>query len=77
MRPTTRLVRRRVAGVTAAASGTIAGASCVLARRAIIDVPTAVIALATFGALVYGKRVPEPLVIVAAGIVGLVIRTMP
>ena len=70
-------VRAFVDGVTAAATGAIAGAAIVLGRRAIIDVPTAVIALATFGALVYGKRVPEPLVIVAAGIVGLVIRTMP
>ena len=47
-----------------------------LGRRAIVDLPTALIALGTLGALVYLKRVPEPLVIVAAGVIGLVLRTM-
>ena len=37
-------VKAFVAGVTAAASGTIAGACFVLARRAIVDVPTLLIA---------------------------------
>ena len=71
-----RTVKAFVDGVTAAATGAIAGAAIVLGRRAIVDVPTTVIALATLGALVYGKRIPEPLVILAAGVVGLVIRTM-
>jgi chromate transporter len=69
-------VKAFVDGVTAAATGAIAGAAVVLGRRAIVDVPTTLIALGTLGALVYVKRVPEPLVIIAAGIVGLVIRTM-
>ena len=47
-----------------------------LGRRAIIDLPTALIGLGTLGALVYLKRVPEPLVIVAAGMIGLMISTM-
>jgi len=66
-------VKGFVDGVTAAATGAIAGAAVVLGRRAIVDVPTAAIALGTLGALVYLRRVPEPLVIVAAGIVGLVL----
>jgi chromate transporter len=69
-------VRGFVDGVTAAATGAIAGAAVVLGRRAIIDVPTALIALGTLGALVYVKRVPEPVVIVAAGVVGLILRTI-
>jgi len=69
-------VKAFVDGVTAAATGAIAGAAIVLGRRAIIDLPTALIALGTLGALVYLKRVPEPLVIVAAGLIGLVLRTM-
>jgi len=69
-------VKAFVDGVTAAATGAIAGAAIVLGRRAIIDLPTALIALGTLGALVYLKRVPEPLVIVAAGVIGLVLRTM-
>src|SRR5437870_2031671 len=71
-----RAVKAFVDGVTAAATGAIAGAAVVLGRRAIVDVPTALIALATLGTLVYAKRVPGPVVIVAAGIIGLVIHTM-
>ena len=69
-------VKGFVDGVTAAATGAIAGAAIVLGRRAIIDLPTALIGLGTLGALVYLKRVPEPLVIVAAGMIGLMISTM-
>jgi chromate transporter len=66
-------VKGFVDGVTAAATGAIAGAAVVLGRRAITDMPTALIALATLGTLVYVRRVPEPVVIVAAGLVGLLI----
>jgi chromate transporter len=69
-------VKAFVDGVTAAATGAIAGAAIVLGRRAIVDIPTAAIALATLGALVYAKKVPEPLIIVAAGVIGLVLRTV-
>jgi chromate transporter len=69
-------VKGFVDGVSAAATGAIAGAAVVLGRRAIVDLPTAIIAIATLGTLVYVKRIPEPLVIVAAGIIGLVIRTI-
>ena len=43
-------VKAFVAGVTAAAVGAITGAAFILGRRAIIDVPTAAIAVGTFGA---------------------------
>ncbi len=69
-------VKAFVDGVTAAASGAIAGAAFVLGRRALIDVPTVLIALGTLAALVKLKKVPEPVVIVAAGILGLVLRTV-
>ena len=69
-------VKAFVEGVTAAAAGAIAGAAFVLGRRAVFDIPTALVAVATLATLVYTKRVPEPLVIVAAGVIGLVIRTM-
>ena len=57
-------------GATAAASGAIAGAVVVLAQRAIIDVPTAVIALASLGVL-WRFKVPEPLIVLVAGAAGL------
>ena len=68
-----RRLRAAVDGVTAAATGAIAGAVIVLGRRALIDVPTWLIALATLIALARVRRLPEPLVILAAGIVGIVV----
>lgn len=67
-------VRAFVDGVTAAATGAIAGAAFVLGRRSVVDVPTIVIALLTLLVLVRVRRIPEPLVIVAAGIVGVVVK---
>lgn len=58
-------------GVTAAATGAIAGACVVLAQRAITDVPTALIALAALFVLIKSKKVPEPLIIAVAGLAGL------
>jgi chromate transporter len=63
-----------VHGVTAAATGAIAGAAFVLGRRAIVDVPTVLIALATLGALLKVRGASEPLLIVAAGVVGVLLR---
>lgn len=60
-----------VTGVTAAATGAIAGACVVLARRSIVDLPTALIAMATLGVLFKTKKIPEPLLIAAAGAMGL------
>jgi chromate transporter len=69
-----RAIRALVGGVTAAATGAIAGAAFVLGRRAILDLPTAIIFLVTLLLLGSVKRVPEPLVILAAGLVGLVLH---
>jgi chromate transporter len=63
-----------VDGVTAAATGAIAGAAFVLGRRALIDVPTLLIALATLAVLTRAKKLPEPLVIVATGLLGLALK---
>ncbi|HEY2773955.1 MAG TPA: chromate transporter [Candidatus Binatia bacterium] len=63
-----------VNGVTAAATGAIAGAALVLARRTLLDVPSILIALTTLGLLVQARKIPEPLIIVAAGVVGIVLR---
>jgi chromate transporter len=60
-----------VDGVTAGAVGAIIGAGIVLARRALVDPITVVIALVTLG-VVAKTKVPEPLVIVAAGVLGVV-----
>jgi chromate transporter len=64
-------VRAFVEGVTAAATGAIVGAAIVLGRRAIFDVATVLIAATTLLCLVYVRKIPEPVVILAAGAVGL------
>ncbi len=69
-----RQVKAFVDGVTAAATGAIAGAAFVLGRRAIIDIPTALIALTTFALLSRVKRAPEPLVILGAGVIGFIVH---
>ena len=62
-----------VRGVTAAATGAIAGSVIVLARRSIYDWPTAAIAIITLLVLLKWK-VPEPALIAVAAVVGLVLR---
>ncbi len=61
-----------VDGVTAAATGAIGGAVYVLARRAIVDLPTILIFAATLACLVWLKRIPEPVVIAIVGITSIV-----
>jgi chromate transporter len=70
-----RQVKAFVSGVTAAATGAIAGAVFVLGRRAIVDVPTGVIGVVTLGLILSTKKVPEPVVILVAGVVGVVLKT--
>jgi chromate transporter len=62
-----------VRGVTAAATGAIAGAVVVLARRSIYDVPTAGIALVSV-AVLFRWKIPEPVVIACAAVAGLLLR---
>ncbi len=66
-----------VDGVTAAATGAIAGAAMVLGKRAIYDLPTLLVALAALLALWRMKKVPEPMVILTAGVAGLALRSLP
>jgi len=67
-------IKSFVDGVTAAATGAIAGAAYVLGRRALIDVPTVIIFVVTLVALTKLRKIPEPIVILAAGAVGLLLR---
>ena len=69
-----RQVKAFVQGVTAAAVGAIAGAALILARRSIVDWPTLLIAGVTLAILLRTKKVPEPLLILAAGAAGVLLR---
>ena len=64
-----------VNGVTAAAIGAITGAVIVLGRRSIIDWPSAAIALVSIILIWKVKKLPEPVIVAAAAIVGLAIYT--
>ena len=69
-------IKAFVDGVTAAATGSIAGAAFVLGRRAIFDLWTILIAAIALGLLMKFKRLQEPLLIVAAGGVGIILKTV-
>jgi chromate transporter len=60
-----------VDGVTAAAVGAITGAVIVLARRSIVDVPTALLAVVTVVLLLRFKKLPEPVIVAGAALLGL------
>ena len=68
-----------VDGVTAAAVGAIAGACIVLGRRTIFEngwtpeIPKVVLLLITIGLLLKFKKLPEPVIILGAALIGLLI----
>lgn len=62
-----------VDGITAAAIGAITGAVIVIAKRSILDIPTAAICLITIALLWKFKKLQEPVIIAAAAVAGLVL----
>lgn len=62
-----------VDGITAAAVGAIAGSVVVLAQRSVVDVPTAILAVGTGYLLWKFKTLKEPVIVIAAALVGLVV----
>ena len=65
-----------VDGVTAAAIGSIAGAVIVIGQRSISDWITATLAIATAAILWRFKKLPEPVIVVAAAVIGLVVQPL-
>ena len=66
-------IKAFVEGITAAVVGALAGAVVVIAGRTIKDIPSAAIALATIVVLFKVKKIKEPLVILVAAIIGLLL----
>ncbi|SDD63674.1 chromate transporter [Cupriavidus sp. YR651] len=62
-----------VDGVTAAAVGAITGAVIVLAKRSIVDVPTILLALGTAALLLRFRKLPEPVIVAGAALIGLAV----
>ncbi len=69
-------IKAFVDGVTASVVGALVGAVVIIATRSIVDIPTALIAIATIFALLYIKKLQEPHVILVAAILGFVIKSV-
>jgi chromate transporter len=69
-----RALRAAVDGVTAAATGAIAGAVIVLGQRAIVDATTLVMFITALGVVLWMRKVPEPVLLLAAGLAGIVLH---
>jgi chromate transporter len=64
-------VKTVVEGITAGAVGAIGGSVVVLGRRSITDLSTVAIAAITLALLLLAKKVPEPILILVAGVAGI------
>jgi chromate transporter len=69
-------VKAFVDGITAAVVGALAGSVIVIAIRTIKDVPTAMIALLTIIVLLKVKKLKEPLIILIAATVGVILKLL-
>jgi chromate transporter len=67
-------IKAFVDGVTAAAIGAIAGAVGVLAKRQLTDIIAIILAVITVLVLLRFKKIPEPVIILAAALAGLLIK---
>ncbi|MDX2190061.1 MAG: chromate transporter [Bacteroidota bacterium] len=68
-------VKAFVDGITAAVVGALVGAVVVITLRTIVDWQTAIIAMLAALTLLIFKKVQEPLIIIAAAIIGLILKT--
>jgi chromate transporter len=66
-------VRGFLRGIGSAIVGVLVATTWLVARVAVVDIVTATIAVVALAVIALTKRVPEPAVIAAAGIVGLVV----
>jgi chromate transporter len=69
-------IKAFVDGITGAVIGALVGAVIIIATRAIIDIPTATIALLSALALIYIKQIKEPHLILLAAVIGVAIKAL-
>lgn len=67
-------IKAFVDGITAAVIGALVGAVVVIAMRSVVDIPTALIAIAAVLALIYVKKIQEPHIILIAAIIGVLLK---
>lgn len=71
-----RSIKAFVQGVTAAAIGALGGSLFILGKQALVDYKTVAICLITLIAPFLFKRIPDPILILAAGLTGFLIKGM-
>lgn len=69
-------IKAFVDGITAAVIGALVGSVVIIATRSIVDIPTALIAIAAALALIYTKKIQEPYLILVAAALGIIIKTI-
>lgn len=69
-------IKAFVDGITAGVIGALVGAVIIITLRTIVDIPTALIAIATVLVLIYFKKIQEPHIICIAAFIGILIKQM-
>ena len=69
-------IKAFVDGITAVVIGALVGAVIIIALRAIVDIPTALIAIFSMLALIYVKKIKEPHLILASAIIGIMLKIL-
>jgi len=67
-------IKAFVDGITAAVIGALVGSVIVMATRSIVDITTALIAIAAILCLIYVKKLQEPYIILLSAIIGVAIK---
>ena len=69
-------IKSFVEGITAAVVGALMGSVIVIASRSVKDIPTALIALVTLLVLIYVKKIKEPVIILFAAVLGIILKIL-
>jgi chromate transporter len=67
-------IKAFVDGITAAVMGALMGSVFVIASRSIKDIPTLLIALTALLVLIYIKKIKEPVIILSAAVIGIILK---
>jgi chromate transporter len=69
-------IKAFVEGITASVIGALVGSVIIIGLRSIVDISTALIAIAAVLALLYVKKIQEPYIMGVAAIIGIVIKML-
>lgn len=69
-------IKAFVDGITAAVIGALVGAVVIIGIRSIVDIPTALIAIASVLALIFLKKIKEPYIIILSALIGLTLKLL-